>query len=81
MGWYRHPGGELQTIANVPWIPSLGIRYSLAADGISLTLLLLTGIVATAGILFSWNIEHRTKEFFRLLPRADWRRVWRVSQL
>ncbi len=64
LDWYRHPGGELQTITNVPWIPSLGIRYTLAADGISITLLLLTGIVATAGILFSWNIERRTKEFF-----------------
>ena len=35
-----------------------------AADGISLTLVLLTGLAAVAGILFSWNIEHRAKEFF-----------------
>jgi NADH-quinone oxidoreductase subunit M len=56
--------GELQTIAKVPWIPSLGIEYHLAADGISLTLVLLTGIAAVAGILFSWNVEHRAKEFF-----------------
>ena len=38
--------------------------WLLAADGISMVLLLLTGIVAVAGILFSWNIEHRTREFF-----------------
>jgi NADH-quinone oxidoreductase subunit M len=55
---------EIQTIVKIPWIPSLGINYHLAADGISLTLLLLTGIAAIAGILFSWNIEHRAKEFF-----------------
>src|SRR5205823_12495606 len=55
---------KIQTIVNVPWIPSLGINYHLAADGISLTLVLLTGIAAIAGILFSWNIEHRAKEFF-----------------
>ena len=42
----------------------LGIEYHLAADGISLTLVLLTGLAAVAGILFSWNIEHRAKEFF-----------------
>jgi hypothetical protein len=47
-----------------PWIPTLGIEYHLAADGISLTLILLTGIIAIAGILFSWNIEERAKEFF-----------------
>ena len=56
--------GELKTIVKVPWVRSLGIEYYLAADGISLTLLLLTGVVAIAGVLFSWNIEHRAKEFF-----------------
>ena len=56
--------GELVTVAQYAWIPTLGIQYHLAADGISLVLVLLTGIVAVAGILFSWNIEHRTKEFF-----------------
>ncbi len=56
----------LQTVCNVPWIPTLGIRYHLAADGISLTLLLLTGIAAVVGILFSWNIERRVNEFFAL---------------
>jgi NADH-quinone oxidoreductase subunit M len=55
---------QIETVAQVPWIPSLGIEYHLAADGISLTLVLLTGLAAVAGILFSWNIEHRTKEFF-----------------
>jgi NADH-quinone oxidoreductase subunit M len=48
----------------VPWIPDLGIEYHLAADGISLTLVLLTGVAAVAGILFSWNISHRPREFF-----------------
>ncbi len=56
--------GEIATVAKVPWIPSLGIEYHLAADGISLTLVLLTGIAAVAGILFSWNVGHRAKEFF-----------------
>src|SRR5207253_3353205 len=54
----------IQAIAKLPWIPSLGIEFHLAADGISLTLVLLTGLAAVAGILFSWNLEHRVKEFF-----------------
>ena len=58
--------GSLQTIAKVTWVPALGIEYYLAADGISLTLVLLTGIASITGILFSWNIEHRPKEFFAL---------------
>jgi NADH-quinone oxidoreductase subunit M len=58
--------GEILAIARLPWIPQLGIEYRLAADGISLVLVLLTGIAATAGVLFSWNIEHRAAEFFAL---------------
>ena len=42
----------------------MGIHYTLAADGISRVLVLLTGLAAVAGIFFSWNIELRTNEFF-----------------
>ena len=47
-----------------PWIPWMGIRYTLAADGISIVLVLLTGLASVAGVLFSWNIDLRTNEFF-----------------
>ena len=60
----QHTPGELTTITKLQWIPQLGISFHFAADGISLTLVLLTGIAAVCGILFSWNIEHRVKEFF-----------------
>ena len=54
----------IQPVVQIPWIPALGINYFLAADGISIVLVLLTGLAAVAGILFSWNVEHRAKEFF-----------------
>jgi NADH-quinone oxidoreductase subunit M len=56
--------GEMITVAQVPWIPTLGIEYHLAADGISLSMILLTGIIGITGVLFSWNIDHRVNEFF-----------------
>jgi NADH-quinone oxidoreductase subunit M len=65
-GVHFTPGPGLQTLVDVPWIPEMGVHYHLAVDGISLTLIVLTGIAATAGILFSWNIEHRVGEFFAL---------------
>jgi NADH-quinone oxidoreductase subunit M len=58
------PGGGLATVAKIPWVTSLHIEYFLAVDGISVTLLLLTGLASVVGVLFSWNIEHRAKEFF-----------------
>ena len=51
-------------IVDKPWVPTMGIHYLLAADGISRVLVLLTGLAAVAGVLFSWNIELRTNEFF-----------------
>ena len=65
LGIVQHtPGAEISTITKLDWIPDLGISFHLAADGISLVLVLLTGIAAVCGILFSWNIEHRANEFF-----------------
>ena len=52
------------TLARTPWIPWLGAEYFLAADGISVVLVWLTGLAATAGVLFSWNITYRAGEFF-----------------
>jgi NADH-quinone oxidoreductase subunit M len=57
-------GAGIQPVCRLAWIATLGIEYHLAADGISLTLVVLTGLAAVVGILFSWNIEHRAKEFF-----------------
>jgi NADH-quinone oxidoreductase subunit M len=62
-------GGDvtgIRTLIDQPWIPTLGIRYHLGADGISCTLILLTALAGVAGVLFSWNIEKRPREFFML---------------
>jgi NADH-quinone oxidoreductase subunit M len=53
-----------KTIVCVPWVPMLGMNYHLAIDGISLTMALVTGLVAVASVLFSWDVEHRPNEFF-----------------
>src|SRR5216117_1088801 len=52
------------TIVRVPWVPALGMNYHLAIDGISLTMVLVTGISAVSTVLFSWDVEHRQNEFF-----------------
>ena len=59
--------GAVETIVHLSWVPSLGIHYLLGYDGISLIMVLLTGIASMSAILFSWNIEHRTGEFFGFL--------------
>src|SRR5690242_11818346 len=47
------------TIVSVPWVTALGINYHLAVDGVSLTMVLVTGISAVSTVLFSWDVEHQ----------------------
>jgi NADH-quinone oxidoreductase subunit M len=55
---------HFNTVVRVPWVPMLGMEYHLAVDGISLTLVLVTGITAVSAVLFSWDVERRQNEFF-----------------
>jgi len=60
-------------IEDVPWIESLGIRYSLALDGISLMLVLLTAFLGVLSVLISWkHIDTRVGafHFFLLLMQS-----------
>ena len=50
------------------WIPSIGARYSLGADGISVLLVMLTTLLGMIAITSSWSaIQQRTKEYYILL--------------
>lgn len=47
-----------------PWLPALGISYYLGVDGISMPMMLLGAIVVVFGIMVSWNVPDRPREFF-----------------
>src|SRR5688500_14334802 len=47
-----------------PWVAELGISWNVAADGMSVAMLFLTAIVIFAGVLVSWSVQDRTKEFY-----------------
>ncbi len=49
------------------WYSALNIEYYLGVDGISVAMILLTSFVVLTGILFSWNVVDKAKEFFFLL--------------
>lgn len=64
---YDYNVGGLQFVEKSQWIPSIGINYFLGVNGINVALVLLTGFVIVAGVLASWDITYRPKEFFMLL--------------
>ncbi len=64
---YDLAAGGYQFIEKVPWLPFLGISYHLGADGMSIPLVLLTGVVMLTGVLISWGVDDRPREFFAFL--------------
>ncbi len=62
-----HPSLEYQFTEKYSWLPQLGISYHVGVDGISTPLVLLTGIVMFTGVLISWGIDDRPREFFAFL--------------
>jgi proton-translocating NADH-quinone oxidoreductase chain M/proton-translocating NADH-quinone oxidoreductase chain N len=55
---------EFQFLERVEWIPAFGISYHLGVDGISLLLIVLTGLLTPISLLSSWgSVKKKTKEF------------------
>ncbi|MBI9045722.1 MAG: NADH-quinone oxidoreductase subunit M [Anaerolineaceae bacterium] len=59
--------GGYQFLEKASWVPALGIQYHLGIDGMSVPLVLLSGVVVFCGVLVSWNIDERPKEFFSFM--------------
>src|SRR5580700_1838495 len=60
--------GAYEFRESADWIPSIGAKYSLGADGISLLLVMLTTLLGMIAIASSWStIQQRTKEYYILL--------------
>jgi len=57
----------LYLVEKIPWFESLGIQYMVGVDGISVSMVMLTSIVIFAGVLASWSVAERGKEFFAML--------------
>ena len=64
---YDFDKGGYQFTEYFKWLEDpMNISLSMGLDGISAPMVLLTGIVMFAGVLVSWNIQHRPRDFFVL---------------
>jgi NADH-quinone oxidoreductase subunit M len=61
-----HPGvSGFQFVQDIPWIKLPSIHYHVGVDGLSLWLVVLTGLLAPVGVLTSWNtIKERSKVYY-----------------
>src|SRR5574341_2050724 len=65
IGMYR-VGEGMQFQELYRWIPGIAINYHLGIDGLSLPLVVLTGLLSVVSLAYSWRIDHRLKEYLFL---------------
>ena len=53
---FNAASGELQFAEKHEWIPTLGVNYFVAVDGLGLLMLLLTAVVTPMAMLASWKL-------------------------
>ena len=63
--------GVMQFMERAEWIPSFNIAYILGVDGLSLPMVILTGLLCFLGIFVSWNINKAVKGYFALFLLLD----------
>ena len=64
---YDQAAAGYQFVEKYNWLPQFGISLHLGVDGISTPLVLLTGVVMFTGVIISWGIDDRPREFFAFL--------------
>ena len=58
---------DIQMAIKVPWIEQFNVFYSLGVDGISLPMIILTGLLFFICVLSSWTVTKSLKAYFALL--------------
>ncbi|APW60986.1 complex I subunit 4 family protein [Paludisphaera borealis] len=58
--------GEGDLVVRRAWIPAFNIQYYLGLDGISLSLVVLTGLISLLACIASWNIDRQVRGYYGL---------------
>ena len=64
---YDLQSSKFQLVESYPWIPQLGLNWSVAVDGLSMPLIVLTGLVTTLATLAAWRVKKKPRLFYALL--------------
>ena len=63
---FNSSNGLIQFEEKYEWIPSFNIEYYLGVDGLSLPMVILTGLLFFIGVFVSWNTKKAVKGYFAL---------------
>jgi NAD(P)H-quinone oxidoreductase subunit 4 len=67
--WYNYNPdiSSLQMREVYPWVSQMNLNWAVAVDGLSMPLVLLTGLVTTLGIFASWQVKNKPRLFYFLM--------------
>ncbi|MDB9444782.1 NAD(P)H-quinone oxidoreductase subunit 4 [Anabaena sp. CS-542/02] len=67
--WYSYDfqNPTLQLVEKYSWIPQLGLNWSVGVDGLSMPLVLLTGLINTLAIFAAWKVTNKPRLFYALM--------------
>jgi NADH-quinone oxidoreductase subunit M len=63
LGRVEHTDGGYQLVEQASWVPSIGLKYVVGVDGISLWLVLLTTFLFPVSVLTSWTITENVRRY------------------
>ena len=64
---YDFQNSGFQLVEKYSWVPQLGLNWSVAVDGLSMPLVLLTGLINTLAIFAAWKVTNKPRLFYGLM--------------
>ncbi|MGD1912708.1 MAG: NAD(P)H-quinone oxidoreductase subunit 4 [Rivularia sp. (in: cyanobacteria)] len=64
---YDFQSASFQLVEKYAWVPQLGLNWSVAVDGLSMPLILLTGLINTLAIFAAWKVTNKPRLFYALM--------------
>jgi NADH-quinone oxidoreductase subunit M len=61
---FKNGVADVQFVEEFSWIPAFNVHYKMGVDGLSLPMIVLTGLLSLIGVGASFGIEKRVKEYF-----------------
>ncbi len=58
---------QFQLTESYAWLPAIGLNWSLAVDGLSMPLIVLSGLITTLSVVAAWNVTYKSRLFYALV--------------
>ena len=64
---YDASSASFQLMEKYAWVPQLGLNWAVSVDGLSVPLVLLSGLVSTLAIFAAWGVDRKPRLFYFLM--------------